>query len=121
AAMINAPHPSIWKQAMYEDPVQRKKSRYVKMFRLRGLPEWTMRRKNYAALIEALKGSAREGAFEESEWDAYRRAWSEPKALTSMIHWYRALLKKDLSAPVARIEVPVLLVWGEKDQFGDVS
>lgn len=121
AAMINAPHPAIWKQEMYADPVQRKKSRYVKMFRLRGIPEWAMRRKNFDTLIEALETSAREGAFAKEEWDAYRRAWSEPKALTSMIHWYRALLKKDLSAPVARIDVPVLLVWGEKDNFADVS
>ncbi|MEP5261975.1 MAG: alpha/beta hydrolase, partial [Nitratireductor sp.] len=49
------------------------------------------------------------------------RAWSEPKALTSMIHWYRALLKKELPAEPPRIETPVLLIWGEKDQFGDVS
>ena len=121
AAMINAPHPAIWKHAMYADKVQRKKSRYVKMFRLRGIPEWMMRRKNYAGLIEALEGSAREGAFDKEEWAHYRRAWSEPKALTSMIHWYRALLKKELPAEPPRIETPVLLIWGEKDQFGDVS
>ena len=121
AAMINAPHPSVWKQAMYEDKAQRKKSRYVKMFRLRGIPEWAMRRKNFDTLIEALEASARKGAFDPQEWDLYRKAWSEPKALTSMIHWYRALLKKDLSSPVARIDVPVLIVWGEKDNFADVS
>lgn len=121
AAMINAPHPAIWKQAMYADKEQRKKSRYVKMFRLRWLPEWMMRRKNYSALVEALESSARAGVFEAGEWERYRKAWSEPKALTSMIHWYRALLKKDLSKPVARIDVPVLLVWGEKDEFADPS
>jgi epoxide hydrolase 4 len=121
AAMINAPHPAVWKQAMFADKEQRRKSRYVKMFRLRGLPEWMMRRKNFSGLIEALEASAREGAFSEAEWEQYRKAWREPKALTSMIHWYRALLKKDLSAPVARIDVPVLLIWGEKDEFADVS
>lgn len=121
AAMINAPHPAIWKQAMYADKEQRKKSRYVKMFRLRWLPEWMMRRKNYAALVEALEASARPGAFEPGEWERYRKAWNEPRALTSMIHWYRALLKKDLSAPLPRIDVPVLLVWGEKDEFADPS
>jgi pimeloyl-ACP methyl ester carboxylesterase len=121
AAMINAPHPAIWKQAMYADAEQRRKSRYVKMFRLRWLPEWTMRRKNYSALVEALEASARPGAFAPGEWESYRKAWNEPGALTSMIHWYRAVLKKDLSKPVARIGVPVLLVWGEKDEFADPS
>lgn len=119
AAMINAPHPAIWKREMYADPVQRKKSRYVKMFRLRGIPEWAMRRKNYSALIEALEGSAREGAFDRQEWAQYRKAWSEPKALTSMIHWYRALLKKELPKTPGKIGVPVLLIWGEKDEFTD--
>lgn len=121
AAMINAPHPAIWKHAIHNDKAQRKKSRYVRGMRMRVLPEMMIRRKNYAAFVSSLKGSSREGAFEEAEFDAYRRAWDEPKALTSMIHWYRALLKKALPAQPARIETPVLLIWGERDIFADVS
>lgn len=121
AAMINAPHPAIWKHAMYTDKAQRKKSRYVKAFRLRVLPEMMIKRGNFGALVEALKGSARPGAFDEAEFDAYRKAWREPKAITSMVHWYRALLKKKLPAEPVPIETPVLLIWGEKDEFADVS
>lgn len=120
AAMINAPHPAIWKHAMYKDKVQRKKSRYVKAMRLRWLPEMMIRRRHFAGFIETLKAAARPGVFDE-EIEAYRRAWSEPKALTSMLNWYRALLKKDLPAAPAPIETPVLLIWGEKDAFADVS
>lgn len=121
AAMINAPHPAIWKHAMYTDKAQRKKSRYVKAFRLRVLPEMMIRRGNFRALVETLKGSAREGAFGDAEFDAYRKAWREPKAMTSMVHWYRALLRKKLPVEPARIDVPVLLIWGEKDEFADLS
>lgn len=121
AVMINAPHPALWKKAMSADRQQRKRSRYVKRMRMRVLPEMMIRRRNYAALIETLKSSALAGAFEEAEFDAYRRAWDQPKALTSMIHWYRALLKKKLPDTPPRIDVPVLLVWGEKDEFAEIS
>jgi len=120
AAMINAPHPAIWKQAMYADKGQRKKSRYVKAMRLRWLPEMAIRRGNFEPFIATLKAAARPGVFDD-EADAYRKAWREPKALTSMLNWYRALLKKKLPAAPGPIETPVLLIWGEKDAFADLS
>ena len=52
AAMINAPHPAIWKREMYADPVQRKKSRYVKMFRLRGIPSSFFKSARYQWIME---------------------------------------------------------------------
>ncbi|MEX0839209.1 MAG: alpha/beta hydrolase [Parvibaculum sp.] len=120
AAMINAPHPAIWKQAMYADKTQRKKSRYVKAMRMRVLPEMAIRCRNFGPFIKTLKAASREGVF-DGEIEAYRKAWSEPRALTSMLHWYRALLKKELPKAPGRIETPVLLIWGEKDEFADVS
>jgi len=40
-------------------------------------------------------------------------------ALTAMLNWYRAFLRKDLphSADL-RIVIPALLIWGEQDPFG---
>lgn len=121
AAMINAPHPAIWKRAMHSDRAQRKQSRYVRRMKMRVLPEMAIRRRNYEALVDVLKTSSREGAFDDAEFDTYRRNWDQPKALTSMIHWYRALLKKKLPDTLSPIKVPVLLVWGEKDIFAEAS
>lgn len=120
AAAINAPHPAVWKRSMYGDKAQRKKSRYVKAMRLRWLPEMAIRRRKFGPFIETLKAAAREGVF-DGEVEAYKKAWSEPKALTSMLHWYRALLKKKLPAAPGRIETPLLLIWGEKDQFAETA
>lgn len=120
AAMINAPHPAIWKRSMYADKDQRKKSRYVKAMRLRWLPEMAIRRGGFAPFIATLKEAAREGVF-DGEIEAYKKAWREPGALTSMLNWYRALLKKKLPATPPRIETPVMLIWGEKDPFADIA
>lgn len=120
AAAINAPHPAVWKRSMYGDKAQRRKSRYVKAMRLRWLPEMAIRRKNFEPFVETLKAAARAGVF-DGEVEAYKKAWREPKALTSMLHWYRALLKKEMPAAPGRIETPLLLIWGEKDQFAETA
>ncbi|MEW6268084.1 MAG: alpha/beta hydrolase [Thermodesulfobacteriota bacterium] len=38
-AVLNAPHPAVWKHAMLHDPAQRKLSWYVQAFRIPWLPE----------------------------------------------------------------------------------
>src|SRR5690606_40310072 len=52
AAMINAPHPAIWKRSMHSDRAQRKQSRYVRRMKMRVLPEMAIRRRNYEALVD---------------------------------------------------------------------
>ena len=42
-AILNAPHPAVWRRAMTEDPEQRRKSRYVQMIRLPWLVEAVVR------------------------------------------------------------------------------
>ncbi|MBV8383476.1 MAG: hypothetical protein JOZ63_12780, partial [Planctomycetaceae bacterium] len=50
--------------------------------------------------------------------ERYRRAWSEPGAITTMIHWYRALFRARPRLPAdPRIRVPTLLIWGVHDRF----
>jgi pimeloyl-ACP methyl ester carboxylesterase len=116
-AVMNAPHPSVWREAMRTNPEQRRKSRYVNFFRLPRLPEFLIRRNRFAALEKSLE--RRSGGPSDAELDRYRTAWAVPGALTAMLNWYRAFLRKDLdrSADV-RIEAPVLLIWGERDPFG---
>lgn len=118
---INAPHPAIWLRSMREDKAQRRKSRYVQMFRLPWLPEAMMRAWNYKALWDGLVQSSRPGTFGNDDFADYRQAWSRPGALTATVNWYRALLKKPMSQDLPRIGVPVLIVWGTGDKFGEKS
>ncbi len=59
------------------------------------------------------------GALSDEELSYFKRAWSQPGALTAGINWYRALFRswtqghlKDLA-----VHVPALLIWGDEDAF----
>jgi pimeloyl-ACP methyl ester carboxylesterase len=117
-AVLNAPHPIIWREAMQSHPEQRRRSRYVRFFRLPWLPELLLRRRRFQALVQGVSERARSGTLTPEELEPYRAAWSVPGALTAMLNWYRALLRKDLPASTScRIASPVLLIWGERDSY----
>ena len=117
-AALNAPHPAVWMDAMRHDPQQRRKSRYVQAFRLPGLPEFLMRQRNFQALAAALRDGKRPEACSDADLALYRAAWSVPGALTAMVNWYRALLRKRVAlADAGRIAVPTRVIWGRADKF----
>jgi len=114
---VNAPHPAVWVQAMRADPEQRGRSRYVSLFRIPVLPEFLMRRENYKALVDALRESKRPDSWSDDVLNSYRAAWSISGALTGMVNWYRALLRKRLPDQPQRIAVPTRIIWGSNDKY----
>lgn len=115
-AVLNCPHPQVWTSAMTNDPVQRKASWYVRAFQIPWLPEMGLKRNNFAALIGSLRESR--APLSDDEANRYRTAWSQPGALTTMINWYRAILRHRF-APIApgSIRVPVQIIWGQRDPY----
>lgn len=86
---------------------------YVLFFQIPWLSEFLSSIQNWNLLVQMLKNSSRPGTFTDSDLDRYRQAWSQPKAFTSMLNWYRAGLRKLPTPPVnPRITVPTLLIWG---------
>ncbi|MGH9627794.1 MAG: alpha/beta fold hydrolase [Bryobacteraceae bacterium] len=119
-AALNAPHPAVWLEAMRNNPAQKRKSRYVRLFKLPYLPEFLLSFGNYKALATSLRSSMRAEAFSETELERYRNAWSQPGAITAMIHWYRALLRKSLMpAAEYRISCPTIVIWGLHDAYAE--
>lgn len=119
-AIMNAPHPALWRVAMDEDPEQRRLSRYVKFLGIPVLPEILIRAAGYQGLIAALKNSVH--PLSNDELRQYRETWSQKGALTGMINWYRALLKREFATPLEEsIKVPTLIIWGAKDKYGVLS
>lgn len=117
-AVLNAAHPSIWREAIKNDPAQRRKSWYVGMFQLPWLPERTMRTRQFRGMSDALKTGARPEAFSEDDLHLYRGAWEQAGALTAMVNWYRAIARKPLPATAAiRVNVPTLILWGVNDKY----
>ncbi len=117
-AILNAPHPALWRDAMLHDPEQRRKSRYVQMMRLPWLPELLVGANGHKALADAFASATRPGAFGPEALARYEAAWSERGALTGTLNWYRALFLQDLPIPApASILPPTLVMWGDMDAF----
>lgn len=115
--IMNVPHPMVavreirrWEQL--------KRSWYVFFFQLPWLPEWAFGRNHAAAIRKAFVGMAVDKTrFPPAVLDIYGSAAQRPGALRAMINFYRALLRYPRAVDLGdgRVDVPVLMVWGEED------
>ena len=116
--VINVPHGAVLTKHLRRNFTQMRKSWYMFFFQLPWLPESLARLKNWNMHAKALKNSSRHGTFTNNDLDIYRQAWSQPKANTSMLNWYRAVMQKPPTPPEnLRITMPTLLIWGAQDKF----
>jgi pimeloyl-ACP methyl ester carboxylesterase len=113
-AVLNAPHPDAVGPYLRRHPGQVVRSLYAAFFQLPGLPERVLSARDHAALAGALTASARPGTFPPAELARYREAWGRPGALTAMLNWYRALVRRP-RPPAGRITVPMVMIWGQLD------
>jgi len=92
---------------------------YMFFFQIPRLPEWLLSRNDFAILAEGLKNStAEQDVFSDEDIAKYKKAWSEPRALTSALNYYRANILKRLFSKQSteeKIKVPTLFIYGEKD------
>jgi epoxide hydrolase 4 len=116
--IINAPHPAIFLRELTRNPAQQIASSYAGLFQLRGVAEATLRAFDYAALRKMVFGiTAKPRMFSPALRKSYREAWAKPGALEASLNYYRnvAALKRVAAQSTARIDVPTLVLWGEKD------
>ena len=126
--IINAPHPALFERELNRNPAQQAASQYMLLFRS-PKAEATLAANDYAFLVDAvLTRGLKKGHFTEDDRQAYLTAWSQPGALTGSLNWYRAAgigppTKADAeahsfepSAGPSKVNVPTLVIWGEKDQ-----
>jgi pimeloyl-ACP methyl ester carboxylesterase len=60
--------------------------------------------------------SAMPVSLTEQERDRYREAWAQPYAMTAMINWYRASLRRLRGSSMSpNIQSPTLIIWGQQD------
>ena len=118
--MINSPHPYVFWRELVHNPAQRKASEYMNLFRSPAA-ERALEKDGYARLL---------GSFAHLS-EGWRRelveAWSRPGALTGGLNYYRAsplypgtandpgAAKLKLEPKDFRVEVPTLVLWGERD------
>jgi len=118
--ILNSPHPGAFRRDFFRT-AQWLRSWYMFFFQLPGLPERLIRLGNWRSLeITYTRDVFAADAFAHGEIDEIKRALAEPGALTSAVHYYRAAFRRGLRRPAdedTRVDVPTLLVWGERDRF----
>jgi pimeloyl-ACP methyl ester carboxylesterase len=117
--VLNVPHPALYLRCLlrWQHLVR---SLYVLAFVFPLLPDWLFRR-NGGRLVGALlrRTAYRPRTLPPALLDIYSRNMASPGTATAALNWYRAgvfggLLRQALQGfPV--IEVPTLLVWGDRD------
>ena len=118
--IMNVPHPALFRRGL-RTRAQFARSWYVFFFQLPWLPEAALTRKGGEALARALRDMAVDkGNFTDKDLAFYRQAATDPGALSAMINYYRAnfggAMMRKISVPyVLPIDVPTLMIWGEKD------
>lgn len=124
-AVFNAPHPCRFAQQLKSSPAQREASAYAQRLCQPGAEQRLAA--NDFELLWAVRGDGRRGPSWDAERLASVQAWSQPGALTAALHWYRALnldaalgpqgvaSVPDLGHASGVVNVPTLLVWGERD------
>jgi pimeloyl-ACP methyl ester carboxylesterase len=121
AAILSVPHPRVFIKNLILNPTQFRKSWYMFLFQLPWLPEFIVRRRDWALLVRALRDTSAPGLFSDSDLEQYKESWARKGALTAMLNSYRAALlrpsKLALDRESSRVKLPVLLIWGKNDQF----
>ncbi len=120
-AILNVPHPDVMTRYILEDREQRKKSWYVFFFQIPWFVEWILARDDFRNMKRMLAGSGRKSTFSAVDFAEYKKAWAQPGALTGMLNWYRAIVRRSFKyvfqrkLPARRVKVPVLMLWGKQD------
>lgn len=127
-------HPEyVWKLAAMQVPpgaVWRRNSSfkqlltswYMYFFQLPLLPELLLKFNDFAVMERAMKTSAAQGwVFTNEIIEKYKKSWREENAVTGMLNYYRANLslrsqmRRDGDSGSAKITVPTLFIYGERD------
>ena len=127
--IIDSPPPFTWNRDLRESPKQREAVNYMlELSKPSPEPERMLAADDFAMLdsmLERIGGS--DARLTDAERAAYHQAWSQPGALRGGLNYYRAARMGDQVAAggvpeeyeakikAMRIEVPTLVIWGERD------
>lgn len=123
----NAAHPYVFQETLIFDPDQRAASQYIRQFRDRDI-EGEVAEKGLDWFFDDHFARVSAGQLSAADRAAYLDEWGQPGALTGMLNWYRAspmavppmeapaVRTAFLDAPFPRLTMPVLVIWGMRDE-----
>jgi pimeloyl-ACP methyl ester carboxylesterase len=116
-AILNVPHPRRMMEGL-RSPAQLRRSWYIFFFQLPFVPERLLGARGAQGLRQALVRGANPGSFSDADLDRYVEAWERPGAITAMLNWYRAAIRRSPRRTLQRlrpIAAPTVVIWGEQD------
>ncbi|MFL5360855.1 MAG: alpha/beta fold hydrolase [Myxococcales bacterium] len=115
--VLDCPHPSRMARALRTFR-QWRRSWYALLFQIPAVPEALLRANDFALLRRIFRvDPARNGAYSAEDIDAVVRAAAAPGALTAMIDYYRASLRRRPHKKWLPIASPTQIIWGERDRY----
>ncbi|GAC1469825.1 MAG: alpha/beta hydrolase [Chloroflexota bacterium] len=118
--IMNAPHPERFLRGV-RSPRQAAKSSYILFYALPAIPEAVLRAGDFAILRQVFRRDpVRPNAFSAVDIDERVHALARAGALTAALNYYRAMifpLARRQGSHTARIDAPVLVIWGERDRY----
>ena len=120
--IINAVHPAIFRRELTHNEDQARASDYIHALRS---PDAGARyaQNDFELLWAAFAEPVAKGHLNALDREQYIRAWSQPRALTGMLNWYRAMPPLQPRAQggscddsALRVDVPTLVIWGMEDE-----
>lgn len=114
--IINAPHPRVYRAVMRRSWRQRLRSAYILFFALPWLPEKLMsadHAREVGAILQRTSSSSR--TFPPDVLHRYRENAAQGGAMTAMLNYYRANLGLADIGRGPGVDVPTLLLWGDRD------
>jgi len=126
-AVLNAPHPAVYRRTLRRSPEQILRSWYVLAFQVPWLPERLLEADGYRLVASMLADTTDPEAFTDADIQRYRAAMERSASLSGPLNYYRAIgretVRRSLHSLVPGAEtrdetvrVPTLVIWGERDR-----
>lgn len=114
-AVLNAPHPGVFKSYLISHPSQLLRSWYVGFFQIPVLPEWLLAAHDHALLFRGFEQTSRPGTFDRSDRRYLTIGWREKGALNAMLNYYRAIVRRSEDSLRLPVSVPTKILFGRHD------
>jgi len=114
--IMNAAHPRKLNEGL-KHPNQLRKLWYFFYFQPPGVPERTVRARNWRFFRRYQRDA--QPPYTPEETERYVESWSQPGAATAIINYYRAAVRqsKQAQAQLRPISTPTLVIWGQRDRY----
>ena len=114
-AILNLPHPAVFRRHIQKSRDQQMKSWYMGMFQIPWINEALAPATDWKLGEMMLRKSGLPDTFTAEDIAQYRAAWARPGAMRGMLNWYRAIVQHPPRTADPMVRVPLLLIWGAQD------